>query len=114
MRRNGDNSWAGWERDRPCDEVSGGRWRAHEKVQRDCRGRGTEALATGRSISTWGMVSQNMTVSSSRIYTLNSKLAAEGEIICTSCAVAALCIAFAPGWANETLPTVTVWTIVRD
>ena len=100
MGRGGDNLWVDWEKVRPC-------WR-------DCRGYDTEASGTVLPISTAGTVDKNEIDSGSLILTLNSKLDAEGEMICTSCAVAALCIAFGPGWANETLPTVTVWTIVRD
>lgn len=40
--------------------------------------------------------------------TLNSKLAAEGVMTVTSCAVDALCIALGPMEANETLPTRTL------
>jgi len=97
VRQNGDNSRVGWKKDRPCNEVSRGKWRADETAQRDYLGRGTEASGTGRSISTPGMVNQDGPDSNSPIFTLNFKLAAEGEITCTSCAVAALCIAFGPG-----------------
>ena len=46
--------------------------------------------------------------------TWNSRSFAVGVIIFTSCAVEALCIAFGPGAANETLPTRTFWHTVRD
>ena len=69
----------------------------------------------GRSISTPEAIGQNEARGRwLDILTLNWKSDAVGEMICTSCAVDALCIAFGPGCANETLPTVTVWTIVRD
>ena len=71
MRQNGDNSWAGKEKDHPCDEVSGGKWRARETAQRDCRGRGTEASAMGHPISTQRTVSQSEADSGSPIFTLN-------------------------------------------
>ena len=46
--------------------------------------------------------------------TRNSKLAAEGVIIVTSWAVEALCMAFGPMEAKETLPTRTFHATVRD
>lgn len=46
--------------------------------------------------------------------TRNSKFAADGVIIVTSCAVDALCIAFGPIEAKETLPTRTLNATVRD
>jgi len=44
----------------------------------------------------------------------NSKLAAEGVIIVTSWAVEALCMAFGPMEAKETLPTRTFHATVRE
>ena len=46
--------------------------------------------------------------------TLNSRSLAVGVMILTSWAVDALCIAFGPGAAKETLPTSTFWQTVRD
>jgi hypothetical protein len=46
--------------------------------------------------------------------TRNSKLAAEGVIMVTSWAVEALCMAFGPMEAKETLPTRTFHATVRD
>jgi hypothetical protein len=46
--------------------------------------------------------------------TRNSKLEAEGVIMVTSCAVEALCMAFGPMEAKETLPTRTFHATVRD
>jgi hypothetical protein len=48
------------------------------------------------------------------IRTRNSKLEAEGVIMVTSWAVEALCMAFGPMEANETLPTRTFQATVRD
>ena len=46
--------------------------------------------------------------------TRNSKFVAVGVTTSISWAVEALCIAFGPGEANDTLPTRTLWTTVRD
>ena len=46
--------------------------------------------------------------------TRNSKLEADGVIMVTSCAVEALCMAFGPMEAKETLPTRTFHATVRD
>jgi hypothetical protein len=48
------------------------------------------------------------------VRTRNSKLEAEGVIIVTSWAVEALCMAFGPMEAKETLPTRTFHATVRD
>ncbi len=49
-----------------------------------------------------------------RALTRNSKFAAEGVMIVTSCAVDALCMAFGPIDAKETLPTRTFQATVLD
>lgn len=48
------------------------------------------------------------------VLTLNSKFLAVGVTTSISCAVEALCMAFGPGEANDTLPTRTSCTTVRD
>lgn len=59
---------------------------------------GKEAWETGRSISTQETIGQKRDMDWWRdIVTLNWKFDAVGEMICTSCAVDALCIAFGPG-----------------
>jgi len=65
VRQVGDNSWAGQERGRPCNEASKNRvkWRADEMAQQGYRGRDMEASAMGRPISTSGVVSRNETES---------------------------------------------------
>ena len=49
-----------------------------------------------------------------RALTRNSKFAAEGVMMVTSWAVEALCMAFGPMEAKETLPTRTFHATVRD
>ena len=49
-----------------------------------------------------------------RALTLNSKFVAEGVMIVISWAVEALCMAFGPMAAKDTLPTRTLCATVRD
>ena len=49
-----------------------------------------------------------------RALTLNSKFVAEGVMIVISWAVDALCMAFGPMAAKDTLPTRTLCATVRD
>lgn len=77
-------------------------------------GHGGIGLGSFHLCSIWGMGSVAGHVMDRRMLTRNSRSFAVGVMIFTSWAVDALCIAFGPGAAKDTLPTRTFWQTVRD